>query len=138
MLPDIGSALTSFKSRALKFDAAHSNERQQRHYQTEGCNNIDLQAKEKKHIEYLHDDVEVYDSNNKRKWVWTFFNKAAVEGEPEQDALDKSARGYLCKEDSIIENLNNLNQATISDTIWNKLYEAKCMDLGLPGKSDKL
>jgi hypothetical protein len=43
----------------------------------------------------------------------------------------------LCKEDSIIEDLNNLNGTTISEAVWNKLYEAKCMDLGLPCKSDK-
>lgn len=84
VLPDIGSALTSFKSRALKFEGANSHERHyKQHYATEGCSNIDLQYKEKKHVEYLHDDVEEYDSNNKRKWVWTFFNKAVVEGEPE-------------------------------------------------------
>ena len=111
VLPDIGSALTSFKSRALKFEGTTLPDRHQRQYATEGCSNIELQAsqanKEKKHIEYLHDDVEVYDENNKRKWVWTFFNKAVVEGETEQDTTDKSARGHFCKEDSIIENLNN-------------------------------
>jgi hypothetical protein len=67
------------------------------------CNNIEINLKDKKHIEYIHE--EFYDATAKGKW--TIFNKHAVEVEHEPDPQEKSARGYLCKEDSIIENLNS-------------------------------
>ena len=68
---------------------------------------------------------------------WTIFNKHAIEIEPEQDPNEKSGRGGVCREDSIIETLISQNQSTIPHHVWSKLYEAKCMDLGLPCKSDK-
>lgn len=76
VLPDIGSALTTFTNRAAKFEnAAHAQERNE----ADGCHNIELHLKDKKHIEYIHE--EYYDTKTKGKW--TIFNKHAVEVEPE-------------------------------------------------------
>lgn len=129
VLPEIASALTSAKGKTFGINHRNaSNEMQDR------CNNIDLNnQQDRKYIEYIHE--EIYDE--KRKGKWTIFNKHAVVVEREPEPLERSARGYLCKEDSIIESLNNQNRSSISDNVWNQLYEAKCMDLGLPCKSDK-
>lgn len=46
-------------------------------------------------------------------------------------------------EDSIIEQMrhademqNNVNYSSISENVWIQLYEAKCLDLGIPYKAD--
>ena len=59
------------------------------------CNSINITTKSKKQYEYIH---EV-------KGKWTIFNKHAIEIEQEPDPNEKSGRGCVCKEDSIIETL---------------------------------
>lgn len=111
VLPEIASALTSAKGKTFGINHRNaSNEMQDR------CNNIDLNnQQDRKYIEYIHE--EIYDE--KRKGKWTIFNKHAVVVEREPEPLERSARGYLCKEDSIIESLNNQNRSSISDNVWN-------------------
>lgn len=89
-------------------------------------------------VEYLHE--EFYDQHKKGKW--TFFNTKAIEVEESEDEASKY--GAACKEDSILEDLrmreavnNGISNLTIPDPTWMMLYEAKCMDLGIPARSDK-
>ena len=118
MLPDIESAMISKRARSLEYKRKSQ--------------------PRKKRIEYLHE--EYYDEATKGKW--TIFNKHAVEVD-DLDETNQSER-FFCKEDSILEDIrlderinNGVSASTVPDSTWRLLYEAKCMDLGIPCKSDK-
>jgi hypothetical protein len=89
--------------------------------------------KEKKHIEYIHEEIHEANSNNK----WTIFNKHAIEID------DRSPQGTIAPEDQIIDEMKlrdkyqNECVCSVPEKTWIALYEAKCMDLGIPCKSDK-
>ena len=116
LLPDIQNAVKQQRTRSLE---------------------LRKPKQRKKRVEYLHE--ERFDEHKKGKW--TFFNTKAVEVE-ESTSEEDPAHG--CKEDSILEDLrlreqmnNGVSNLTIPDQVWVMLYEAKCMDLGIPARSDK-
>ena len=68
---------------------------------------------------------------------WTIFNQQAievVEVESEEDGLLKIKEEEMIKQIMTADD-NGLN--TIPDQVWTMLYEAKCVDLGIPSKSEK-
>ena len=121
ILPEIASAI-SYKKKSKSLDG-----RKKRDISFE---NVD---KEKKVVEYLHE--EYMDTHSRGKW--TIFNKQAievVEVDSEEEGLAK------IKEEEIIEQIMTQDQSslnTLPDSVWALLYEAKCLDLAIPSKSDK-
>ena len=90
-------------------------------------------SKEKKY-EFIHE--EYYDPKCKGKF--TIFNKYAIEV---QDENEMQERDLKIKEDQIIEKIKleeqkneGVSSSSIPEKIWIKLFEAKCMDLGIPIK----
>lgn len=132
MLPDISSTITNGNKKAVS-TKSKSKERQAMHQKRHTMNNSPRENEDtyraNKKLEYIHE--EFYDTNNKNKW--TIFNKHAIEIEQPRVA---DCSHYACQEDQIIENIN-INVSSMPEELWIKLYEAKCMDLGLPCKSDK-
>ena len=89
-----------------------------------------------KKVEYIHEEF------NDKKGKWTIFNKHALEIE------ESSEGGHLENsqiiEDRIIEMMkfednqqHAFNISLIPESVWNRLYESKCQDLGIPCVSDK-
>jgi hypothetical protein len=99
-----------------------------------GIENVDKGPKSYsgKTIEYIHEEYQ----DAKGRGKWTVFNQHAVE-------LDNKEDIGCCLQDSIIEDmkLNDVNQqkhvTNIPESTWHSLYQAKCLDLGIPSNSQK-
>jgi len=89
--------------------------------------------KEKKHTEYLHE--EIYDAESKNKW--TIFNKHAIEIKEPDSEGDENNEEKLFDAMEKMQAKNDSCETNISMSTWIALYEAKCVDLRISSKSDK-
>lgn len=83
-------------------------------------------------IEYLH-EVQ-YDAETRSQW--TFFNKHAIL-RVDEEAPETPYEEVIADEMDIGGTTQNDNACDIPKSTWVALYQAKCMDLGIPCKPDK-